>query len=62
MNGTANLLEYANFSDAIAASFGGPKTAIPDEYNGGAPSTGRTVDHALGATTGGKISWCRPTA
>jgi dipeptidyl aminopeptidase/acylaminoacyl peptidase len=32
MNGTANLVEYAGFSDAIAASFGGSKTAIPDEY------------------------------
>ena len=32
MNGTANLVEYAGFLDAIAASFGGSKTAIPDEY------------------------------
>ncbi len=32
MNGTANLVEFAGFSDAIAASFGGSKTAIPGEY------------------------------
>lgn len=32
MNGTANLLEYENFQDAIAESFGGPKKAIPAEY------------------------------
>ena len=31
-NGTANLVEYTNFPDAIAASFGGGKTAVPDEY------------------------------
>lgn len=32
MNGTANHLEYVQFQDAIAASYGGAKTAIPDEY------------------------------
>ncbi len=32
MNGTANLLEYQNFQDAIRASFGGDKQAIPAEY------------------------------
>jgi pimeloyl-ACP methyl ester carboxylesterase len=32
MNGTANLLEYENFQDAISESFGGAKTAIPAEY------------------------------
>jgi pimeloyl-ACP methyl ester carboxylesterase len=32
MNGTANFLEYANFQDAIAASFGGTKETIPLEY------------------------------
>ena len=31
-NGTANLVEYRLFQDAIAASFGGSKQAIPDEY------------------------------
>lgn len=32
MNGTANLLEYENFQDAIRASFGGSKSQIPEEY------------------------------
>lgn len=32
MNGTANFLEYTQFQDAISASFGGPKVAIPGEY------------------------------
>ena len=32
MNGTANHLEYENFQDAIAVSFGGTKSEIPAEY------------------------------
>ena len=32
MNGTANHVEYTNFQDAIAASFGGTKDTAPDEY------------------------------
>lgn len=32
MNGTANHLEYTGFQDAIAESFGGTKTEIPEEY------------------------------
>lgn len=32
MNGTANHVEYANFQDAIAESFGGAKESLPDEY------------------------------
>jgi len=31
-NGTANLLEYDRFQDAIAESFGGSKLQVPDEY------------------------------
>jgi pimeloyl-ACP methyl ester carboxylesterase len=31
-NGTANHLEYANFQDAISASYGGRKQQIPEEY------------------------------
>ncbi|MBI3922925.1 MAG: alpha/beta fold hydrolase [Armatimonadetes bacterium] len=31
-NGTANHLEYENFQEAIAASFGGTKAEIPEEY------------------------------
>jgi dipeptidyl aminopeptidase/acylaminoacyl peptidase len=32
MNGTANLVEYDQFQDAIAASFGGTKAEKPEEY------------------------------
>lgn len=32
LNGTANLLEYENFTDAIAASYGGTKTEKPEVY------------------------------
>jgi dipeptidyl aminopeptidase/acylaminoacyl peptidase len=32
MNGTANLVEYDQFQDAIATSFGGTKAEKPDEY------------------------------
>lgn len=32
LNPTANHLEYENFQDAIASSFGGPKRQIPMEY------------------------------
>jgi dipeptidyl aminopeptidase/acylaminoacyl peptidase len=32
MNGTANLVEYENFLDAISVSFGGTKKEVPEEY------------------------------
>lgn len=32
MNGTANLVEYENFQDAIRSSYGGTKEEVPDEY------------------------------
>ncbi|MBI5722761.1 MAG: prolyl oligopeptidase family serine peptidase [Planctomycetes bacterium] len=32
MNGTANLVDYDKFQDAISASFGGTKAQVPDEY------------------------------
>ena len=32
LNGTANLVDYQRFSDAIAASFGGSRTEVPNEY------------------------------
>lgn len=31
-NGTANMLEYARFQDAIAASYGGTRQEVPQEY------------------------------
>ncbi|NLV43856.1 MAG: alpha/beta fold hydrolase [Candidatus Hydrogenedentes bacterium] len=32
MNGTANLVEYENFQDAIQESYGGTKAEVPEEY------------------------------
>ncbi|MCA8994820.1 MAG: alpha/beta fold hydrolase [Planctomycetaceae bacterium] len=32
LNGTANLVEYERFQDAIATSFGGSKEQVPQEY------------------------------
>lgn len=32
LNGTANHMEYENFQEAIAASFGGTKQEVPEEY------------------------------
>lgn len=32
VNGLANHVEYENFQDAIAASFGGSKAEVPEEY------------------------------
>ncbi len=32
LNGTANLVEYERFLDALAASYGGTKLQVPDEY------------------------------
>jgi pimeloyl-ACP methyl ester carboxylesterase len=32
MNGTANMVEYGNFQEAIAESYGGSKAQVPDEY------------------------------
>lgn len=32
INATANHVEYENFQDAIARSFGGTKTEVPEEY------------------------------
>ena len=32
MNGTANLLEYDQFQDAIQSSFGGDQRKVPEEY------------------------------
>jgi len=33
LNGTANLVEYEGFQDAIAESFGGSRQSVPDEYH-----------------------------
>ena len=37
MNGTANLVKYAGFPEAIAASYGGRKDQKPEEYRKRSP-------------------------
>ncbi len=61
MNGTANLLEYPNFQDAISASFGGTKAVIPDEYKKrSAEYWPEKFTMPVGITTGGQDSLVPP--
>lgn len=61
MNGTANLLEYPNFQDAISASFGGAKAAIPDEYKKrSAEYWPERFTMPVGITTGGQDTLVPP--
>ncbi|WP_145199174.1 alpha/beta fold hydrolase [Thalassoglobus polymorphus] len=55
LNGTANLVEYERFQDAIAASFGGTRELVPDEYRKRSAEFYPTkFTMPLAATTGGK--------
>lgn len=55
LNGTANLIEFAGFPDAIAASFGGTKPQAPDEYRKrSAEFWPERFTMPVAATTGGK--------
>ena len=55
MNGTANLVEYDQFQDAIAASFGGPKAEKPDEYRKRSAELHlNQLTMPIACTTGGK--------
>ena len=61
MNGTANLVEYEGFADAIAASFGGSKTAIPEEYKKrSAEFWPERFTMPVGITAGGKDTLVPP--
>jgi pimeloyl-ACP methyl ester carboxylesterase len=63
MNGTANLLEYTQFQDAIAASFGGPKPAIPEEYKRrSAEYWPERLTMPIGLTTGGQDTLVPPAS
>ncbi|MCX7825617.1 MAG: alpha/beta hydrolase [Verrucomicrobiae bacterium] len=54
-NGTANLVEFPDFADAIAASFGGTKDQKPDEYRRrSAEFWPERFTMPVAATTGGK--------
>ncbi|MBI5395410.1 MAG: alpha/beta fold hydrolase [Chloroflexi bacterium] len=55
LNGTANPVEIARYADAIAASFGGTKAQVPDEYRRrSAESWPERFMMPVAATTGGK--------
>jgi predicted esterase len=55
LNGTANLVDYKRFQDAIAKSFGGTKQAVPDQYRKrSAEFFPKHFTMPFAATTGGK--------
>ncbi|MCX6910018.1 MAG: alpha/beta fold hydrolase [Verrucomicrobia bacterium] len=55
LNGTANLVEFTGFPDALAASFGGTKAQVPDEYRRrSAEFWPERFTMPVAATTGGK--------
>ncbi|MEY4565298.1 MAG: hypothetical protein RLY14_268, partial [Planctomycetota bacterium] len=55
MNGTANLLEYENFQEAISESFGGPKKDNPLPYRDrSAELHAEKFTMPIAFTTGGK--------
>ena len=55
MNGTANLVEYDQFQEAIAASFGGSKQEKPDEYRKrSAELNAERLTMPIAMTTGGQ--------
>ena len=54
LNGTANLVNYERFSDAIATSFKGSRDEVPDEYrNRSAEFFSERFTMPIAATTGG---------
>ncbi|AGA28313.1 alpha/beta hydrolase family protein [Singulisphaera acidiphila] len=55
MNGTANLVEFTGFPDAISASFGGSKQDRPDEYRKrSAELAAEKLTMPVAITTGGR--------
>lgn len=55
LNGTANLVEYTQFTNAFVNSYGGSKTEVPDEYHKrSAEFFPERFDMPLATTTGGR--------
>jgi len=55
MNGLANHVDFENFQEAIAASFGGTKAEAPEEYRKrSAEFQSEKLTMPVGLTTGGK--------
>lgn len=61
LNGTANMLEYPNFLEAIAESYGGTKVEKADVYRArSAELFPQRLTMPLAATTGGKDTLVPP--
>ena len=61
LNGTANMLEYEGFSDAIAASYGGSRTDKPEVYRQrSAEFFPERLTMPVASATGGKDSIVSP--
>lgn len=63
LNGTANLIEYTNFQDAIQASYGGTKEQVPEVYR--SRSAELFPDHfvmPIATTTGGQDTLVPPVS
>ena len=61
LNGTANLVEYTQFQDAISASFGGTKQEKPDEYRKrSAELNAEKLKMPIALTTGGRDTLVPP--
>ncbi len=55
LNGTANLVEYENFQEAIREAFGGSKSQVPEEYKKrSAELRPERLTMPVAVTTGGK--------
>jgi dipeptidyl aminopeptidase/acylaminoacyl peptidase len=55
LNGTANLVDYERFLEAIAASFGGTKEEVPEEYRKrSAEFHAEALSMPVALTTGGR--------
>lgn len=55
LNGTANLVEYQGFQDAIAESYGGPPAEVPEAYSDrSAELHADRLTMPLAATVGGR--------
>lgn len=63
LNGTANFVEYDQFQEAIAASFGGSKQAVPDEYRKrSAELHADRLTMPIAMTTGGRDTLVPPAS
>ena len=63
MNGTANMIEYDQFQDAIAASYGGSKDEVASEYRKrSAELHADRLAMPIAVTTGGKVTIVPPTS